>query len=375
MGLHLPSFASKVRRCREMFGETTEQLSAATGIDLPSILDLEEAIREPTGDQVLILADHFRCDFKFFISNEEQPPIERTEKLFRAYDKELSSSDRWAIQEFLFLCENEALVLSELERPPPISFRPTARDTLLKRQGGAVAQELRDTLGYSATEVPEVFSDLRRLGIHVFRRRLENRNISGLFLDHPEAGPCVLVNYVEDVYRQRFTAAHEAAHALFDRDAEYVVSFWRGGDLREVRANAFAGSFLIPPELIARCPRVEWTEERLSGLAEQLGVNVKVLLIALERDGRISKQDRRRFEEVTLPSQTKEDPELPASLSPKGRKRREELLERGISDFYAHACFEARTRGIISAARLAEMLLVDSAELRELGDLFGARGL
>jgi len=33
------------------------------------------------------------------------------------------------------------------------------------------------------------------------------------------------VNYSEDVYRQRFTAAHELAHAIFDSDDSAVVSF------------------------------------------------------------------------------------------------------------------------------------------------------
>lgn len=71
---------------------------------------------------------------------------------------------------------------------------------------------------------------------------------------HPEVGRCILVNYDEDVYRQRFTAAHELAHALME-DSEFNVSLSRdGSNLVEVRANAFASHYLVPPpHLPAQC--------------------------------------------------------------------------------------------------------------------------
>jgi hypothetical protein len=88
-------------------------------------------------------------------------------------------------------------------------------------------------------------ADFRSIGIHVFRRRFDNSSISGVYVKHPVAGSCVLVNYSEDIYRQRFTAAHQAAHAISDQDEEVIVSFvLANNDLREVRANTFAPSFL-----------------------------------------------------------------------------------------------------------------------------------
>jgi Zn-dependent peptidase ImmA (M78 family) len=376
MTLDLASFAEKLRRCREMFGETLDQLAAATGMATDDLCLLEAASRAPSGDEVLILADHFLCDFKFFISNERTTPIERTEKLFRAHGKDLSSNDRWSIQEFLFLCENEAYLIAELGRPAPVRFRFRKKGTFFKRHGVDAAAELRRALRHAPNEVPEVFFDLRRLGVHVFRRRLQNQNISGLFILHPSAGPCVLVNYEEDVYRQRFTAAHEAAHWIFDVDDEYVVSFekWKGVDRREVRANVFAGAYLVPKGLVDQLPEVHWDEPRLLHLADQLGVNVRVLLIALEREGRLSKDEARSFERARISRRGKEDPELPASLSPKSRLRKQALLERGISAFYAELCFDAAKRGIVSMSRAAEMLLVDERELRQIANLFGVRG-
>ena len=373
MSLDLPSFAAKVTRLREMFGESVEDLAGATGVPAPILRELEAGGREPTGDQILILADHFDCDFRFFVSNEGDAPIERAEKLFRAYDKELSFADRRRIQEFLFLCENEAFLLADLDRPQPVQFRAEKQGTFYKGHGQAAAERLRVTLGCDVREVPDVFSDLRRLGIHVFRRRLESTAISGLFMAHPSAGPCVLVNYDEDFYRQRFTAAHETAHALFDQGDEYVVSFSRH-DLREIRADAFAGAYLVPPQMVAMLRDSAWTEERLLDLADQLRVNVKVLTIALQRDGRMSAESAKSFDHLRLPRHAKEDPELPESLSPNSRARKRILLERGLSSFYAELCFEAHSRERISSARLAELLLTDESELRDIGALFGIAG-
>jgi len=70
------------------------------------------------------------------------------------------------------------------------------------------------------------------------------------------------VNHSEDVYRQRFSAAHEMAHAIFDTDEVASVSYFspHGKDLREVRANRFASCFLMPPDFfggLARPARLE----------------------------------------------------------------------------------------------------------------------
>lgn len=377
MSLDLSLFSSKVRRYRDLFNESLETLAKATGISESVLHEMEEGKREPTGDEVLILADHFKCDFKFFISNDLLAPIDETEKLFRAHSSDLTASDRWAIQEFLFLCENEAFLLRELGRPAPVAFQAVVRGNFRKAHGVETAAALRRALAIEPLEVPEIFKELRRLGLHVFRRRLDNDNISGLFIKHPTAGPCVLVNYDEDIYRQRFTAAHEGAHALFDQQDEYVVSFskWRREDLREVRANAFAGAFLVPGSLLNQLPSAGWSEDRLRDIADQLGVNVRVLLIALERENKISKDEARRFESIRIPRSAKEDPELPGSLTPRSRDRRKLLLERGISNFYADLCFEAYQKRVISAGRLAEALLVDQRELRDIAALFGINGV
>jgi Zn-dependent peptidase ImmA (M78 family) len=372
MPLELTTFADKLRRYRAQF----DLLAAHEGQDERQLgrRIATRGARQPTGDEVLVLADYFKCDFRFFISNEQLAPFEKTEKLFRKFGDELSSADRWAIQELLYLCECEAFLDVILERSRTTTFTFLKHGTYFKRHGEEAAEQLRRHLRYQPNEIPiDIFADFRHIGIHVFRRKLDNSNISGLYLKHPTAGKCVLVNYAEDVYRQRFSVAHEAGHSILDDDEDFVVTFvkWNYSDLVEIRANTFAAHFLLPPEYVKQMPGSNWNESTIIAEAQRLHVNVETLVIALERESRIGEDTARRLKTTRVPVTVKSDPELSSSLSPGARALKLDLLRRGLSTYYVRLCFDAYDRGLVSAARVAEMMLTDDRNLLDIGSLYG----
>lgn len=211
-------------RYREQLQLTLAEVAAGTGSSEERIASLEQGKSAPSGDEVLIFADFYKCDYRFFISNERLAPFEQTENLYRRYGNDFSRDDRRRVQEFLFLCECEEFLMQQMSRPRS-EFRFVPQGKFFKGHGDAAAAALRRHFQYSSNAIPSnVYEDFRKIGIHVFRRRLTNSNISGVMIRHPMAGASVLVNYSEDVYRQRFTGAHEAAHAILDRQ-EFVVSF------------------------------------------------------------------------------------------------------------------------------------------------------
>ncbi len=332
-------FADKLRRCCSQFEVEESELAAGTGIPLDRVFNLLNQKAEPTGDEILILADFFKCDYKFFISNEKLAAFEQTEALFRTYNEELSKRDKWAIQEFIFLCECEEFLLGTMPTKRKSSFVARKKGDYFKGHGSDAAFQLRQYLGYKPNEVPkDVFRDFRQIGLHVFRRKLEQSAISGLFVRHPVAGPCVLINYGEDTFRQRFTAAHEAAHALLDDDQDYVVSHvkWGKKDRSEIRANTFASHFLLPPESLSLIPDASvWDEQKGLKFAAALMVNPQTLAIALKEAGIIRDAQAAIIRDVKVPKEMKIDPELSGSLSPKMRDRRIDLLERGL---FEHVC-------------------------------------
>lgn len=369
-------FVDKLSRYCNQLGVSLVELSERTGILLSRLNELNACKADPTGDEVLIIADFFKCDYNFFISNERLTAFEQTEKLFRKYGNELTKEDRWSIQEFLFLSECEHYLLEALKKPrsAPFSFRP--QHDYFKGHGQEAAYLLREYLGYAETADPKslnIFEDIARMGIHVFRRKVKG-TISGMCIGHPVAGPCILVNYSEDLFRQRFSVAHEIAHAIFDLEREdFIISFsnWEKGDLTEIRANAFASNFLIPPGLIKSIPVRKWDESRVLEWAARLMVNVEPFVIALKENGLISEAEHDQFKLLRIKQALKGDPEIPDGLSPKSRERIIGLLKRGLSRFYVNLCFDAYQEGIISVGRLSEMLLAHETETLDIAALHG----
>ncbi|MFH1468336.1 MAG: XRE family transcriptional regulator [Pseudomonadota bacterium] len=377
-------FGGKVRGYREQFKMDLAGLARRSGIPARELDNLENGLRQPTGDEVLILADCFLLsDFRFLISDETTAPYKQTRELFRTFDSELGQQDRWAIQEFLYLCECEEeleqLTGTVRRRARPFQFKP--RGTFHKGHGEQGARALRQHLDLDAQVVStDIFAYIRRLGIHCFRRRLQNSAISGMFIRHPTAGKCILVNYQEDVYRQRFTAGHELAHAIFDAERDFVVSFhdekkWCRDRLVEIRANTFSSRFLMPPESLVLLPRTRWDEHQVHHWCHQFRVNRTTLLIALKEADLITSTefDALRTSVRAVPQVEKPDPELGGGLSPAERTRKAELIERGLTHGYVSLALDAHDQGQISLGRLAEVLRIPERELTDLASLYGRK--
>ena len=210
------------------------------------------------------------------------------------------------------------------------------------------------------------------MGFKVFRRRLQNSNISGLFMRHPEAGPCVLVNLAEGMARQRFSAVHECGHGLMDGKPMVLstIGEWSSNDLVELRANTFASDFLMPPAIL-KSVGDRWSEPSVvSDWAERFRVSIPALLTALVAGKLISKEKRAELRSAIRPPEPS-DPELEGAISPTQLHRRRRQLERRRRIEYVDLCFDAFSQKLISFGLLCEMLLSSAAGVHEIGQLFG----
>lgn len=356
------ALGNKLIRCRENLDLELFDVSKKIGLSLDRLSQIEKGIKEPTGDEILIFADFYRQDYKYFISNERLSASEQVEILYRKFGDNFSKEDRWAIQEFIFLCENEHDILSYLDFKK-LHFNAPKYSNVYKAQGAETAEKLRYFLGYKNKELySDLYSDFRKIGLHIFRRKLSNSEISGLFIKHPVAGKCILVNYDDDNYRQNFTLAHEVCHALLDDEFDFNISFKSDHDYREIRANNFASSFLIPKNYIEDFKKLMWDEELVLRIANQLKVNIQTLLISLKSNNCINQNQYNKFINLKIPSNEKEDFEL-KGISPNIVLATKILLEKGLSTFYVRKCYEAYINGYISSGKLAENLLVSESEL------------
>lgn len=122
-------------------------------------------------------------------------------------------------------------------------------------QGEQLAMQERRRLGLGLAPLPDLSELLEGQGVRSAQVSLPE-DISGLTLIDSKAGYFVAVNREHPFVRRRFSFAHEYCHLLVDRDRKGIVS--RGQDraeLLEVRANAFAGAFLMPREAVLQVVR------------------------------------------------------------------------------------------------------------------------
>lgn len=375
MAVNTEVLVHRLKQAREVLGYSFEQVMAETGLDSTRIAAIEAAKVRPSGDDVLILAAFYNCDYRSLLDESRPPPVEQSDILFRRYGGSFSPGDRRAVQEFLRLCELESELETALSvRKECFQFSPVG--TFYKAHGQHAAEALRSHLGYQQNAVArDVYQDFRSIGIHIFRRALANQEISGLYVEHPIAGHCVLVNYHEDIYRQRFSVSHEVAHAIFDSSDGVMVTYeprsakYGKSDLREIRANSFASHYLMPRSMLAMLPTVK--NGSAKQWAQDFRVSTSALANALQDAGLIDDANAELIRGERVSKQEKIDPEASEALTPAQRERRLLLLKRGLSDYYVGLCFEAHYRGFITVARLAECLRIATAELAELSKLYG----
>ncbi len=102
---------------------TIYEVEERTGISGDRLIKYESGVEEPSGDEILILSDLFKCDYRFFISNEQLAPFEQIETLYRLHGNQFSKQDRWAVQEFLYLSDCETYLESILCKEPKKTFK------------------------------------------------------------------------------------------------------------------------------------------------------------------------------------------------------------------------------------------------------------
>ncbi|RUL78954.1 XRE family transcriptional regulator [Dyella choica] len=374
--MNLRLIGKRLAQARNLLELAVEKVEADTGIRRARLASIESGTEAPSGDELLIMASYYARDVRDFIDPSRPEPFKETSILYRKHGPAFTAEDRRSVQEFLFLCEIEADLASQLNvERVSFEFKPSNGD-LHKTHGVDAAAALRRTLGYTARQIRlDIYADFRLIGLHVFRRRLRNKDLSGLYIEHPVAGHCILVNYDEDIYRQRFSVSHEAAHAIFDSNDTASISYERSSskynkmDLKEIRANRFASHYLMPPTLLPRVP--SWSKELALHWAQTLKVSTEALSYALREADLVDDAAARMIRSVRVPMIDKVDPEAPSNLSPSQLARRKELMEMGLSDYYVGLCFEAHHRGLISAGRLGEAFLSDYRGLREISVLYG----
>ncbi|MDF5735382.1 MAG: XRE family transcriptional regulator [Nostoc sp.] len=356
----------KLREVREDLKIDVLEAAARLRISVDDYVKIESGQKKATGDQVVLLASLYQEDFRYFVTGDYPSARSQITEMFRL-NASLSKNDRIAIQTFVRLCEYENLLEKEiLNKKYNILHnygKHQFRHNYFKRQGEEAASFERERLLLGISPIRDIFELTRNQGIHVFKRQLEDRNISGLYINHPTAGHCILINYLEDIYRQNFSAAHEYCHALFDSELGQEVSYLdKETNKFEWRANSFARNFLLPKKIIEEDYHPVITDDDWINVIRQIAtrfyVSSQVVVIQLKEMDWIDEDLKNQLmneRRLVIKSIEKFDPELPPDLSTGQKERLTQVIRNGLSWYFIELCIEAYRRKEITYHKVLEM--------------------
>ena len=236
----------RLRRARLAAGLSQAEVATTLEIPRPAVSLIEAGHRSVSSVELARLARLYgrpasACLF--------EPEEEEILQYFRA-EAPLAEPDQAVVGEAVEWCRYYAMLEESIygEQRHDLPTYPVPRGLAID-QGAYLAEQERRRLGLGDAPVPSVIDLLEHEGVKVLLREFpSNSSISGFFFFASDLGPCAVINASESPSRQRFTAAHEYAHFLVDRDERRgeICDTVRRREPFEMRANAFAASLLLP---------------------------------------------------------------------------------------------------------------------------------
>lgn len=285
---------ARLREARKAAGLTQETAADELGVARTTLLSIEKGERRIQPPELVRLAGLYRRSVNELLRpGKPVSPFAVQLRATLTNDQEIATAieaPTWAFQQ---LCEDyfelERLCASPLQKnyPPERSLPGTAPEAA----GEDLAGRERLRLGLGDGPIPNLRLLLEQdVGLRVFYVDLPS-DIAAMFSYDPQLGGCVAVNALHPYERRRQSLAHEYAHFLTSRyRAEVtVLQRYRRRPEHERLANAFARSFLMPADGVARrvneakaAKNGRFTYADICTLAYYYGVSIEAFTKRLE---------------------------------------------------------------------------------------------
>ncbi|MEU7942377.1 XRE family transcriptional regulator [Microbispora bryophytorum] len=286
---------ARMTQARRLAGLTKSALAAKIGITPAAVGQWEAGTTPPRRDHLQATADILDVPITFFAIGRPHARLDESAAHFRSLRSTRASQRAKAIA-FVEQVWELAYALEKRVQLPPVDL-----------PGFSDGEISRDDL---PTDPQEAARELRRywnLGhgpIAHLVRTMETRGLLVTLI--PFAGadtPCVdafsasrlsrpivvlAPDRADDVYRHRFTAAHELGHLLLHSDTA------PGDPLQEREANLFAAEFLTPRDAIREDLPSRLDFVALDQVSKAWGVSVKSLVFRSRELGLLSDATARR---------------------------------------------------------------------------------
>lgn len=255
MDIDARELGRRLRIAREAANFTQEAAAAGLGLTRGAIAQVEGGMRAPNSLQLIALARLYGRDpAEFLIRDFEAKMPSALQALFRAEvgiagDPVRARAVRECVELRTDVADLEDVLGRTRQRINGVLYELPEMASRYDgvRQGDALAASERSRLGLVDEPIPSLVRVLESQGIWVGEVDLPD-SISGFTLHDQADGISTFVNRAHHERRLRFSYAHEYCHAIADWQESSVVSRQeQRAEFREVRANAFAATFLLPP--------------------------------------------------------------------------------------------------------------------------------
>ena len=268
--MDLTTLTGNLKRLRVARGKSQGDVADGAGLSRVGYRNIESGVAAPRVDTLLRVAKALDVKLEdLFVPVRELTAVRfRANKKMTTRGELLADVARW-LDDY-----NELEELLDDRKP----FGLGDLCSQVRRLRGAerpqkAAALARVAFGLEGDEaVRDICGLLEGKGIKVFTPMLASEGFFGLSVAPKDGGPAIAVNVWErlSVERWIFTAAHELGHLLLHLDA-YDVAKTDEDSNEEKEADAFAGNFLMPPDLFDR------------KLGESRGLDLVKLVFKLKR--------------------------------------------------------------------------------------------
>lgn len=284
----------RLRQARQLARKTKQSLAEAVGVS-PAAIGQFEAGTRPRPDLVLKLARELDVKPEFFTTGRPHVHLPVESAFFRSLRATTAKQRSRATAYTEQLWELVSAVEKHVKLPevdlPGFGGGEIAPETL-PSEPVAAAQAVRKKWRLGSGPIPHMINLLETKGIVTVIVPNAEDEVARIdaFSTLVFSRPVIILSpsRADDVYRHRFTAAHELGHLVLHGDRV-------GGDnVLEREADAFAAEFLTPnlsirPELPTR---IDFN--KLDRLSKKWGVSIKSLVYRCREVGYLSEPTARR---------------------------------------------------------------------------------
>ncbi|MEV5497795.1 XRE family transcriptional regulator [Nonomuraea fuscirosea] len=279
--------ATRLTQARHLAALTKKEVAEHLGVSPAAVGQYEAGVTRPRPDLIAPLAEVLSVPIAFFLPGRPHGKLDgsmahfRSLRSTRAYQRAKAVAFVEQVWELAYALEKR-VQLPAVDLP---GFAGGEMHSSLPRDPAGAARALRSHWGLGAGPISHLVRRMEAHGIVVaFPRHDPDAVTVDAFSTSSLPRPIVVLtpNRFDDIYRHRFTAAHELGHLVLHGDTA------AGDSHQEREADAFAAEFLTPRDSILPQLPLRADLRRLAELRQTWGVSVDSLLYRCRETGLLS---------------------------------------------------------------------------------------